>query len=120
MYLSVIRIRLLCRSNWFSKMHYISALTCRSDLEAVISGILDNISSSASTHKPISIFIDAANFTKDNEGNSEKSMSFEDFKSWCHLVPCARKFLASLLKPSSSTNFSTATYCLPIYHHLHA
>ncbi|XP_076913360.1 uncharacterized protein LOC143571953 isoform X2 [Bidens hawaiensis] len=82
----------------------------RSDLEAVISGILDTISSqkedesSVSSHKPVSIFLDAANFTKDNEGNSEKSMSFEDFRSWLHLVPSARKFLTSLLKPSSSNS----------------
>ncbi|XP_076901239.1 uncharacterized protein LOC143555601 isoform X2 [Bidens hawaiensis] len=82
----------------------------RSDLEAVISGILDTISSqkedesSSSSHKPVNIFLDAANFTKDSEGNSEKSMSFEDFRSWLHLVPSARKFLTSLLKPSSSNS----------------
>ncbi|KAJ0810809.1 putative TLDc domain, EF-hand domain pair protein [Helianthus annuus] len=83
----------------------------RSDLEAVISGILDSISSekeaessSASNIKPVSIFLDAANFTKDNEGSSERSMSFEDFRSWLHLVPSARKFLTSLLKPSSPSS----------------
>ncbi|XP_076932747.1 uncharacterized protein LOC143598409 [Bidens hawaiensis] len=82
----------------------------RSDLEAVISGILDNISShkedesSSSNYKPVNIFLDAANFTKDNEGNSEKSMSFEDFRSWLRFVPSARKFLISLLKPSSSSS----------------
>ncbi|KAK9058691.1 hypothetical protein SSX86_023533 [Deinandra increscens subsp. villosa] len=86
-------------------------LVSRSDLEAVISGILDNISSqkvdessSASNQKPISIFLDAANFTKDNEGNCGKSMSFQDFRNWCQLVPSARKFLASLLKPSSPSS----------------
>ncbi|XP_071720389.1 uncharacterized protein [Rutidosis leptorrhynchoides] len=82
----------------------------RSDLEAVISEILDTISSrkdyessSSSEQKPISIFLDAAKFTKDNEGCSEKSMSFEDFKNWCRLVPSARKFLVSLLKPPSGS-----------------
>lgn len=81
----------------------------RSDLEAVIREMLDNISSSgnfepssALEQRPIGIFLDAANFTKDNEGSSGRSMSFEDFRSWCCLVPSARKFLISLLKPSSS------------------
>ncbi|XP_024962011.1 uncharacterized protein LOC112502352 isoform X2 [Cynara cardunculus var. scolymus] len=80
----------------------------RSDLEAVISEILDNISSSrnyepssAPEQRPIGIFLDAANFTKDNEGSCGRSMSFEDFRSWCRFVPSARKFLISLLKPSS-------------------
>lgn len=81
----------------------------RSDLEAVISEILDTISvgkksesSSASELRPISIFLDAAKFTKDVEGSSDRSMSLEDFKTWCRLVPSARKFLVSLLKPSST------------------
>nr|GFB18016.1 calcium-binding EF-hand [Tanacetum cinerariifolium] len=80
-----------------------------SDLEAVISEILDNISlgkksecSSASELRPVSIFLDAAKFTNDVEGSSERSMSFEDFRTWCRLVPSARKFLVSLLKPSST------------------
>lgn len=80
----------------------------RSDLEAVISEILDSIysqrnsePSSVSERRLISIFLDAAEFTKDNEGSSERSMSFDDFRSWCRLVPSARKFLAKLLKPSS-------------------
>ncbi|MFS7908282.1 putative TLDc domain, EF-hand domain pair protein [Helianthus anomalus] len=83
----------------------------RSDLEAVISEILDSISShkeaessSASNLKPTNIFLDAATFTKDSEGSSEKSTSLEDFRNWLRLVPSARKFLASLLKPSSPSS----------------
>ncbi|KAI3511985.1 hypothetical protein L1887_19147 [Cichorium endivia] len=74
----------------------------RSDLEAVITEILNN-TSSQKTSEPSSttIFIEAANFTKNNEGSSEKSMTFEDFRNWCRLIPSARKFLTSLLKPSS-------------------
>ncbi|CAH1441799.1 unnamed protein product [Lactuca virosa] len=75
----------------------------RSDLEAVISEILETISSHKNSEpSSISVFLEAANFTKDNEGSPEKSMSFEDFRNWSHLVPSARKFLTKLLKPSSS------------------
>ncbi|KAL4560688.1 hypothetical protein LXL04_032841 [Taraxacum kok-saghyz] len=72
----------------------------RSDLESVITEILDTISSHKNTEpSSITIFLNAANFTK--EGTSEKTMSIEDFKTWCRLVPSARKFLTKLLKPSS-------------------
>lgn len=90
---------------------HISASACRSDLEAVISEILETISShKTSEPSSISVFLDAANFTKDNEGSPEKSMSFEDFRNWSHLVPSARKFLTKLLKPSSSGIHSSFHY----------
>nr|XP_043610193.1 MTOR-associated protein MEAK7 isoform X2 [Erigeron canadensis] len=89
----------------------------RSDLEAVISEILDNVlpvkksePSSVSDPKSISIFLDASKFTKDNEGSSEKSMSFEDFRNWCRLIPSARKFLVTLLKPTSDTQVPHLVY----------
>lgn len=41
-------------------------------------------------------FLNAATFSKDHEGH-DKSMSFEDFKSWCNLVPSVKKFLSNLL-----------------------
>ncbi|KAJ0088766.1 hypothetical protein Patl1_32670 [Pistacia atlantica] len=53
----------------------------RSDLESVLIAMLDSIFSTKIS----------------GTGCNEESMSFEDFKAWCTLIPSARKFLGSLL-----------------------
>lgn len=45
------------------------------------------------------IFLNAATFSKIVDGSAEESMSFEDFRNWCTLLPSVRKFLGSLLMP---------------------
>ncbi|KAG5243960.1 TLD domain-containing protein [Salix suchowensis] len=45
----------------------------------------------------INEFLNAAIFSKAVEGADEKSMSFEDFRSWCALLPSVRKFLGRRL-----------------------
>ncbi|XWS66608.1 hypothetical protein CRYUN_Cryun05aG0214600 [Craigia yunnanensis] len=47
----------------------------------------------------VDTFLIAAIFSKDHERRHDKSMSFEDFKSWSTLVPSVKKFLSSLLLP---------------------
>lgn len=54
----------------------------------------------------IHIFLNAANFSKDDGG----AMSFEDFKRWCSLLPSVRKFLGSLLTPSDPGSYITDTF----------
>lgn len=74
----------------------------RSDLESVLVSMLDNIFSEcgSTSHKEVvDVFLNAASFSKSDEGCSEKSMSFGDFITWCSLLPSARKFLGSLLAP---------------------
>ncbi|KAL6952929.1 hypothetical protein U1Q18_042709 [Sarracenia purpurea var. burkii] len=48
----------------------------------------------------VDIFLNAANFSKSNEGCDQSSMSFEDFRRWCALLPSVMKYLGSLLSPS--------------------
>ncbi|KAJ8644463.1 hypothetical protein MRB53_006211 [Persea americana] len=78
----------------------------RSDLEAVITSILDSIFYSkraepglSSNQDIIEIFLNAATFSKDVEGCNEYRMSFGDFKSWCSLLPSVRKFLGNMMMP---------------------
>ncbi|XP_077235660.1 TLD-domain containing nucleolar protein isoform X2 [Tasmannia lanceolata] len=78
----------------------------RSDLEAVSTAIIEAVFSPNATEPGFSshqdiilIFLNAATFSKAVEGCAENSMSFEDFKSWCSLLPSVRKFLGSLLIP---------------------
>lgn len=79
-------------------------IMARSDLEAVLTTMLDDIFSSehgSSSHQEVlDIFINAATFSKHHNECAEKCMSFEDFRSWCALLPSVRKFLGSLLMPS--------------------
>lgn len=79
----------------------------RSDVESVLMVMLDDIfsqrnseSGSNSHQVVISIFLNAASFSESGEGSAEKSMSFEDFRKWCALLPSVRKYLGSLLSPS--------------------
>lgn len=57
----------------------------------------------------VDAFLNAATFSKSDDG-SEKAMTFEDFRSWCSLVPTIRKFLGSLLMPPGQGLFF---YLLP-------
>jgi hypothetical protein len=53
-----------------------------------------------SSHKDVvDIFLNAATFSKHVDGCAEKSMSIEDFRNWCTLLPSVKKFLGSLLIP---------------------
>ncbi|KAJ6361891.1 hypothetical protein OIU78_002320 [Salix suchowensis] len=76
----------------------------RCDIESVLAAIFWNIFSleasnpGLNTHPEIiNEFLNAAIFSKAVEGADEKSMSFDDFRSWCALLPSVRKFLGSLL-----------------------
>lgn len=78
----------------------------RSDLESVVIAMLEIIFSmkiserGSNSHQDIvDVFLNSATFSKNGEGSSNKSMSFEDFRSWCTLIPSARKFLGGLLTP---------------------
>lgn len=80
--------------------------TVRSDLEAVLTVMLHDISSQrnsepgyTSSEGIIENFLSAATFSK-IEGHAGACMSFEDFRSWCCLLPSVRKYLGSLLMPS--------------------
>ncbi|CAM8897339.1 unnamed protein product [Rhodiola kirilowii] len=76
----------------------------RSDIEDVVNTTLDDISSSkppaptiASHHDNVGMLVNAASFTKHEDGSLENQMTYEDFKSWCHFLPSVRKYLGSLL-----------------------
>lgn len=81
----------------------------RSDLESVLIAILKSVflpkvngDGSSSCQDVADVFLKAATFSKDVQGASEKSMTFEDFRCWCGLLPSVRKFLGSLLIPSDA------------------
>ncbi|CAH9127763.1 unnamed protein product [Cuscuta epithymum] len=81
----------------------------RSDLEAVLNAMLDDIFSHkcseggpGSNSDIIDILLSAANFTIDTQNPAARCMSYGDFRKWCELLPSVRKFLGSLLKPSDS------------------
>lgn len=87
----------------------ILGIYCRSDLEAVLTVMLDDISSQRNSepgYSPhegiIENFLNVATFSKIDEGCAESCMSFEDFRSWCSLLPSVMKYLGSLLMPSDS------------------
>lgn len=75
----------------------------RSDLEAVLTTMLDNIfhktysseTKAGSCQEIMEAFIPDVNSTSDE-------MSFEDFRKWCAFLPSVRKFLCSLLMPFDS------------------
>lgn len=96
---------------------------CRSDLESVMNAIFNDIlciegsEDRSSSHQDIvNIFLNAANFSMHDEGCSEETMSFEDFRSWCTHLPTVRKLLGSLLLPPDSglatLKFLYFCYCL--------
>ncbi|OAY84894.1 TLD domain-containing protein 1 [Ananas comosus] len=81
----------------------------RSDLEAVLKSIYETIFSpendktgAHSQQETLEVFLNAATFSKQIEGRTEKFMSLADFRNWCNLVPSVRKFLGSLLMPPDS------------------
>ncbi|KAM6547684.1 hypothetical protein CsatB_019360 [Cannabis sativa] len=80
----------------------------RSDLETVLVTIFEILfhdqpdsseSHLSSSKDSVGIFLDAAKFSKHDESHPEESMSFEDFRSWCSILPSVRKLLGSLLMP---------------------
>ncbi|KAF5473513.1 hypothetical protein F2P56_010118, partial [Juglans regia] len=91
----------------------------RSDLKSVLSAMFETIFSEkdtelgSSSHKDIAdIFLKAATFSKHVDGSAEKSMSFEDFRNWCTLLPSVRKFLGSLLMPPDPGKLGSQVPCL--------
>ncbi|KAK0584598.1 hypothetical protein LWI29_015932 [Acer saccharum] len=81
----------------------------RSDLKSVVIAMFGNIfststseSGSSSHQEIVDVFLNAATFSKNGETSTEESMSLEDFRNWCSLVPSIRKFLGSLLTPPDS------------------
>ncbi|TMW96815.1 hypothetical protein EJD97_006743 [Solanum chilense] len=81
----------------------------RSDLEAVLTAVLRNISSHESHQSEpspdreiLDIFLNAANLTTDDTKCAESCMSFEEFRSWCARLPSVRKFLGTLLSTRDS------------------
>ncbi|ERN16196.1 hypothetical protein AMTRI_Chr11g95710 [Amborella trichopoda] len=73
----------------------------RSDLEVVLKSTLEAVFTPKAAeavnnldYSIIEVFLHAAKFSK--EGSS---MSYEDFKNWCNLIPSVRKFLGNLLLP---------------------
>lgn len=78
----------------------------RSDLQAVIDAILDDLfplkdnESGMRSHQCIvDAILGAATFLKDDGEGGTESMSFEDFKDLCGRIPSLRKYLGSLLSP---------------------
>ncbi|XP_075638523.1 uncharacterized protein LOC142610567 [Castanea sativa] len=91
----------------------------RSDLESVLTAMFETIFSEKdaelgpSSHKDVvDIFLNAATFSKHVEGSAEKSMSFEDFRNWCALLPSVKKYLASLLMPPDAGRPGSHVPCL--------
>ncbi|KAL1196952.1 hypothetical protein V5N11_024751 [Cardamine amara subsp. amara] len=80
-----------------------NGVLARSDLESVLVVVFKSVFStdaeSSDYKEMVDALLNAATFSKSDDG-SEKGMSFEDFRSWCSLVPAIRKFLGSLLMPS--------------------
>ncbi|XP_027918910.1 TLD domain-containing protein 1 isoform X1 [Vigna unguiculata] len=81
----------------------------RSDLKTVMIAIFNNIlcikdsQDRSSSHEDIvNIFLNAAKFSMHNEGGTEETMSFEDFRNWCTHLPSVKKLLGSLLLPPGS------------------
>ncbi|GLT90056.1 hypothetical protein SLE2022_080080 [Rubroshorea leprosula] len=81
----------------------------RSDIEYVLVTIFDDILNvkssepgSSSQGDMVDIFLNFATFSRGDERCNDKSMSFEDFRKWCTLIPSLRKFLRSLLIPPDS------------------
>lgn len=81
-------------------------LDFRSDVESVLVAIFETLFKRdgsepllSSSKDSVGIFLDAAKFSKHDESHPEESMSFEDFKSWCTILPSVRKVLGSLLMP---------------------
>ncbi|XP_042438775.1 MTOR-associated protein MEAK7-like [Zingiber officinale] len=93
----------------------------RSDIEAVINSVNECLfypksdGTGLTSHQDVlKVFVNAAQFSEKVEGSSVESMSLADFRSWCSLVPSARKFLGSLLMPPDS---GRPGYQVPTLHH---
>ncbi|GJN13743.1 hypothetical protein PR202_gb00484 [Eleusine coracana subsp. coracana] len=92
----------------------------RSDLESVLASIHETIFAEnkeaveGSKNRAFEAFLNSAVFSKNAEGNSEKSMSLSDFRNWCVLMPSLRKFLGNLLMPPDS---GRSGFQVPILHY---
>lgn len=91
----------------------------RSDLQAVLAAILDDLfplkdnESGIKSHQCIiDAILNAATYSKDDEGGDTKSMSFEDFKTFCGHIPSLRKYLGSLLSPPDPGRTGSQIPCL--------
>lgn len=78
----------------------------RSDVETVLLAIFESLFSLKDSHLvsgpnecTANVFLNAATFSKDDKEGARDAMSFEDFRSWCSLLPSVRKYLGSLLMP---------------------
>ncbi|GMH23156.1 hypothetical protein Nepgr_024999 [Nepenthes gracilis] len=86
----------------------------RSDLEAVLVGILESLFSQ-NDHTPgsgsnkyfIDALLNAATYSKCGLGSEEKSMSLQDFNNWCALVLSVRKYLGGLLMQPDPGRFGS-------------
>ena len=102
--------------NRYLLLHFPLLLTARSDLESVLASIHETIfaenkeAADGSHNRAFEAFLNSAEFSKNAEGISEKSMSLSDFTNWCVLMPSLRKFLGNLLMPPDSG----ISYCLAI------
>ncbi|CAN8298362.1 unnamed protein product [Cochlearia groenlandica] len=92
----------------------------RGDLESVLVVIFKSVFSiessdaeSSDYKELVDAFLNAAAFSKSVDGSTEKGMTFEDFRSWCSLVPIIRKFLGSLLTlPGPGLLSHSLIFCL--------
>ncbi|KAI0496873.1 hypothetical protein KFK09_023197 [Dendrobium nobile] len=78
----------------------------RCDLEAVLDSISDAVFTPNSSQAALSsskvvmkAFLSATEFSQEVEGKAENCMSLVDFRNWCNVIPSARNYLGSLLKP---------------------
>lgn len=73
---------------------------------------------SSAHHDTVNIFLNAAKFAKHGERHAEESLSFEDFRTWCTLLPSVRKFLGSLLIPPTQGVLLKFFHLYPLAYHL--
>lgn len=88
-------------------------------MQAVLAAILDDLfplkdnESGIKSHQCIiDAILNAATYSKDDEGGDTKSMSFEDFKTFCGHIPSLRKYLGSLLSPPDPGRTGSQIPCL--------
>lgn len=75
-------------------------------METVLLAIFESLFSLKDSHLvsgpnecTANVFLNAATLSKDDKEGARDAMSFEDFRSWCSLLPSVRKYLGSLLMP---------------------
>lgn len=79
--------------------------TDRSDLQCALATMHSCISPpncsgpGLGSNEFVDILLNVATFEKYDSEEGISNMSFEDFRSWCTLLPSVRKFFGSLLMP---------------------